>query len=226
MRNKKSIKQEKPENIKHKNIGFLGHFVKGVSAAAKLTMAMLSIYYLSLGDDGKNLLEKEAEEDAREVVECGYFSRESRICTLESELGLDEDELLNPKDTERPNILAFLPVYDNNDAIYGSVNINKIYRYLLRFYDVSFVIAENESDIYKTIAENRHRDIAALIFDMHSNWNAITLSLATSNRTEDDVSLDIFDDEVEEYLNMLPKDSMIIFLGCNTANEFGHNGRF
>lgn len=136
-------------------------------------------------------------------------------------LGLDFDKILFT-DTEKPNALIVYPIRDNGDVFYSIPKTMEMFNGIIEEYDVEFVVAENENDLYQAL--ERVGKIDLLILGGHGSKNIISLGDKDpgKNKIEGNEILVIskVDLEFADYFNKYLSDDAVIFLySCSTGKD-------
>ena len=167
-------------------------------------------------------------EDAVFLSNRGYDGFEIyRLAQLEIPLG----EILEPKDSEKPNGLFIYPKEHNHgfdyDFSWGTTAKNDFFenKYsvaffseLRKFYDLQVAFAEEERDVYKALSKSK--DLSLLVVGGHGNFSGLMLG----SGDEEKYHIDFTDRTFLRYFKKL-KDNAVVFLyGCEAADPtYGEN---
>ncbi len=133
-----------------------------------------------------------------------------------AQLGLTTDEILNFKDTEKPNAVWILPYSEGKThssmKVFEMNTMVKFFNSIKKHYDIKLAIAENEKQVYETIEAMKNKDTKLLILSGHGSKKGIMYGGREENQR-----LDITDTDIGTYLSMLAKDAVIFLDSCSTA---------
>lgn len=178
--------------------------------------------YLAYEVDLKNLVEtidSKKNGDSKEIAK--EFYRENVKNRIEKE---NLDSILNFKDTKKPNALIVYPYSDWNGAFktlmeysWRDNSIEKVKEH----YDIRFIFAETEKDIYLAIKEMKNIDL--LYINGHGERRSISLGDVDkrifNSKKNEEYSIDGSDRELKEYLNFLNDSARIFLYSCSTGEE-------
>ena len=141
-----------------------------------------------------------------------------------AQLGLGLDEILNFKDSEKPNALVVYSKSDWNSAFETQESID-FFKKIKQAYDTYVVFAEKESQVYKGILSIP--DIELLILSGHGERERLALKSSFWGEIEnEEQALDTSDTEIGEYLSKLHKNCVIFLNSCSNAKEISKPKRF
>lgn len=125
------------------------------------------------------------------------------------QLGVAKDELLGFKDTEKPNALVVYPAKDNGP--FENDYSVRFFKKVKENYDVYVVIASKEREVYNALSWLSN--VKLLILSGHGNDKFLNLGAGS----EEEYRIDVFDTELEGYLDKLDSDAVIFLDSCSTA---------
>lgn len=135
----------------------------------------------------------------------------------------DADNIVNFKDTKKPNALVILPKDDRKGAFYSPESM-LFYKDLMKEYDVLFRVVNSEKEVYNAI--NQVPDISLLILGGHGSPNSIYLGNSGGRLSiagkEDSYYIDISDTELKNYLDKLNSNAIVFLYSCSNG-EGGKN---
>ena len=156
--------------------------------------------------------------EAQEFAKAGFDGKDTYRF---KQLGISLSEALRFTDTPKPNALLIYP-FSDTDGFEGRSEIN-LYHKLKEAYDVRFIVARQEEDLYREMA--RMRTIDFLMIGGHGT--KITVGFTDANLkdpTKERFHLDIGDLELQRYRQYLAPDAIIFLNSCkNGADRDSHN---
>ena len=142
-------------------------------------------------------------------------------------LGLDLPDLLEFKDTLKPDALAVYPTSDNNPdgngAYKGGVFRNddsvKFFREMKKAYDLKVIVATEENQVYQALSLPTH--FTYLLLAGHGDDDVLTLGRKDAyynpDVDEEKFHIDTSDTEFESYLQNLAPQAVVFLYSCKTG---------
>lgn len=139
-------------------------------------------------------------------------------------LGLDVVDLLEFKDTPKPNALMTFPTKDNNPDSYSRYtegtfrgdNTLQFFREMKQVYDVKVLVSLREEEIYAALDASEGFESYTMIG--HGSQNDLGLGSVDLGEEHAEVfSLDVSDTEMAEHLQHLSPHAVIFVYSCSTA---------
>ena len=141
-------------------------------------------------------------------------------------LNISVQEALTSKDTAKPDALFIYPASDNNPGLYGryvsgvfrDANSIKFFNEMKKAYDLKVEVVSEENQFYAQLLSQT--EFEYLLLAGHGRADSLDLSV---RREEDEkLKIDIYDYELENYLQNLAPNAVIFLYSCSTG-EGGDN---
>src|SRR3989344_5898101 len=142
-------------------------------------------------------------------------------------LGLDLPEMINFKDTSKPNALFICPTNDNNpssnglykEGVFRNDLFLDFFKGVKKAYDVKIIVASKEDEIYQPLLLPTNFEY--LVLAGHGNATSLVLgskdTFYNQDLPDEKLSLDISDTEFEKYLQNLSPKAVIFLYSCETG---------
>ncbi|MBU0470220.1 MAG: hypothetical protein KKA62_06110 [Nanoarchaeota archaeon] len=137
-------------------------------------------------------------------------------------LNLSVDELINFKDTEKPNALFVYPTSDINDedkeGAFRTSSAVKFFNRIKKEYDVKAVVASREEEVYNAIKPEY--GFKLLVLTGHGSKNTLQLGACDNLDDKCEIEKHIIDTNDFDFsipLNNLHKEAVIFLNSCSTA---------
>ncbi len=153
----------------------------------------------------------------QKLAENGYSARE---ISKYSQLDISTEEIINFKDTKKPNCVFIYPKRDKENA-FDEKKAIEFFNKISSEYDVYVLFAETEKDVYNAL--NKIQNIELLIIAGHGTYQSISLGendLRIEKAEFDErYVLDIYDYELKYHLDNLNKNATIFLYACSTGKD-------
>lgn len=138
-------------------------------------------------------------------------------------LGLSADEILNFKDTEKPNALMVFPTDDINfkgfEGVFRQPKTLELFKLMRKNYDLQTIVASEEDEVCR--AMDYSRDYKTVIITGHGDSYSLRLGkpcLDSAYCDEEKHEIDRTDYELSSCFGNLNPHAVIFLNSCSTAN--------